>query len=1075
MEIRVTLRSLLAGTTLAIASFVSTGVLLAEPLPVAEVKRDQPVDFEKEILPILRRNCVACHSATEAESKFVVETPQTILKGGTEGPAVVAGNSAQSLIFQVASHAKDPIMPPAGNDVKAKNLTPEELGLLKLWIDQGAKGEVSKANEKITWQPLPASMNAIMAVAVSPDGQYAAAARGNQIFVYHVASKRELGRLTDPSLIERGIYKNPGVADLDAIQSLRFSPDGKYLASGGFRTAKLWRRPEPAKKLDLAGLEGLPRGVALSVDGKQMAIGEETGKIKIYDVASGQITKTLQGHTGPVTGVSFNADGTQLVSGSQDKTCRLWNIAEQKELGIFENPAPINAVAICGEGKLVAVGAADNNLRLWNLPTPKEEGKEPPKPVKELAHGGVVNAVLTLGPMGQFVATGSADGNLRLWDINSGGQVKAFNHQAPVESIAVSADMKRFVTVGTNQIARVFNGDNNQQIAEMKGNIRNAVNTGIATRAVNLAKRNVDSAKKDLDEASKRKTSEEENQKKSTEEVTKTDGEFKAKTEAVKQPTADKEAADKALVEATEKKKVAEENQKKAVEGQKVAQENLDKANKEKEAAVKALADATTAAQTATTAANQAKEAAAKDPNNADLAKAAEAAVKAADEAEAKRKAVDEDKQKKEKAATDATTAKQTADQDKQKADQAFNEANQALTQADQKVKQVTPVYQKAADELVAAERNFKAAQRSVERAAESVKKAIEAIPGFENIVKQNEEVAKAAEAKQQEATKAMTEGDKPWRGVALSPDGKTIATVGDNLAVQTWDADTGAPIEVYPAHAAAMKLAIYLPDGTLVTAATNNTVTSWDFATNWKLERTIGSPDDAAQIVDRVSALDFSHDGKLLATGSGEPSRSGEIKLWSVENGQLVRALKEPHSDCVYGMEFSPDDQQIASCGADRFVKVFNVADGAFVRSFEGHTHHVLGVTWRADGRVLCSAGADAVVKIWNVRTGDQMFTVQGFNKEVTSIRFVGETDQAVATSGANIVRMINAAGGNNLRDFGGNTDFVNSVAVAPDAQYVIAGGQDSVLRIWRLDNAQIFHQFEAPKNEVANPQAAK
>jgi WD40 repeat protein len=416
------------------------------------------------------------------------------------------------------------------------------------------------------------------------------------------------------------------------------------------------------------------------------------------------------------------------------------------------------------------------------------------------------------------------------------------------------------------------------------------------------------------------------------------------------------------------------------------------------------------------------------------------------------------------------------ADQEKTKADQAVAETTNVFNQADQKVKQVTPVYQKAVDELTAAERNFKAAQRSVERAAESVKKAIEAIPGFENVVKATEETQKTVEAKQQDAQKLVGESEKPWRAVAISADGKTIATAGDSLAVQLWDADTGAPLDVLPAPAAALKALAFLPDGTLLNAAANNEVQTWTIASDaWKLERVIGSPEDATQIVDRVSALDFSHDGKTLATGSGEPSRSGEIKLWSTENGQLVRALKEPHSDVVYAIEFSPDDQQIASGASDRFVKIFNVADGAFVRSFEGHTHHVLGVSWRADGRVLVSAGADAVVKIWNVRTGDQMFTVQGFNKEVTAIRFVGETDQAIATSGANMVRMVNAAGGNVLRDFPGSTDFVNSVAVAPDGIHVVAGGQDSVLRVWRVDNAQLFHAFNPPASETANPQAAK
>ena len=114
----------------------------AAPIAITEVKHEGPVDFEKEILPIFRRNCLACHSATEAESDLVLETPQTILKGGSEGPAVVMGKGVDSLLLKMASHQKEPFMPPPDNDVKAKALTPDELGLIKLWIDQGAKGEV---------------------------------------------------------------------------------------------------------------------------------------------------------------------------------------------------------------------------------------------------------------------------------------------------------------------------------------------------------------------------------------------------------------------------------------------------------------------------------------------------------------------------------------------------------------------------------------------------------------------------------------------------------------------------------------------------------------------------------------------------------------------------------------------------------------------------------------------------------------------------------------------------------------------------------------------------------------------
>src|SRR5215510_3904529 len=228
---------------------------VAAPIDIADLKRETDVDFEREILPIFRRNCLACHSATEAQSDLVLESPQSILKGGSEGPAVVAGKSVESRLILLASRQKEPFMPPPDNDVKAKPLTPQELGLIKLWIDQGAKGEVKAASAQIAWQPLPPGVNPIYAAAITPDGQYAAASRANQIFLYHVPSKRELGRLTDSSLLERGVYKQPGVADLDLVQSLKFSPDGMLLASGGFRTVKIWQKTTGGKIGDLPEAE----------------------------------------------------------------------------------------------------------------------------------------------------------------------------------------------------------------------------------------------------------------------------------------------------------------------------------------------------------------------------------------------------------------------------------------------------------------------------------------------------------------------------------------------------------------------------------------------------------------------------------------------------------------------------------------------------------------------------------------------------------------------------------------------------------------------------------------------------
>ena len=73
---------------------------VAPSLSIAELKRTGTVDFEKEILPVLKNNCLACHNQTKAKGDLILETPQTILKGGETGPAVVAGKKTPEISLE---------------------------------------------------------------------------------------------------------------------------------------------------------------------------------------------------------------------------------------------------------------------------------------------------------------------------------------------------------------------------------------------------------------------------------------------------------------------------------------------------------------------------------------------------------------------------------------------------------------------------------------------------------------------------------------------------------------------------------------------------------------------------------------------------------------------------------------------------------------------------------------------------------------------------------------------------------------------------------------------------------------
>ncbi|MGB0582482.1 MAG: WD40 repeat domain-containing protein, partial [Limisphaerales bacterium] len=147
----------------------------------------------------------------------------------------------------------------------------------------------------------------------------------------------------------------------------------------------------------------------------------------------------------------------------------------------------------------------------------------------------------------------------------------------------------------------------------------------------------------------------------------------------------------------------------------------------------------------------------------------------------------------------------------------------------------------------------------------------------------------------------------------------------------------------------------------------------------------------------------------------------------------------------------------------ADRFVKVFKVADGSFVRSFEGHTHHVMDVDLKPDMRTLLSAGADGIVKVWNLVTGEAQYTIKGYTKEITSLQFTGYDAQFLVGTAQAYVRFLDERG-RNKRSFTGAKDFVNAVATTPDSTIVIAGGQDGVLRAWNGKDGKLIKEFVPP-----------
>ena len=129
------------GLSLSLFSAVAAEKIDASKLPPASDKKG--VTYDKDIKPIFEASCFKCHSSKseKVKGKLKLDTLEDALKGGENGKDIVVGDSASSPLVAMIAHVgdEDEFMPPPKNKAGIKQLTKEEVGLIRAWIDQGAK------------------------------------------------------------------------------------------------------------------------------------------------------------------------------------------------------------------------------------------------------------------------------------------------------------------------------------------------------------------------------------------------------------------------------------------------------------------------------------------------------------------------------------------------------------------------------------------------------------------------------------------------------------------------------------------------------------------------------------------------------------------------------------------------------------------------------------------------------------------------------------------------------------------------------------------------------------------------
>ena len=215
----------------------------------------------------------------------------------------------------------------------------------------------------------------------------------------------------------------------------------------------------PAVRFDLK--RGFPvLGVALSADGRRLAVAGQDGSVTVWDTATGEQTHSLTGHTRAVRCVAISNDGKLIVSGGFDRTLTLWDAEARQDRVTLKGQSAFISVAVSGDGKHIVSGSADGAVKVWDA-----QGKE--KGV--LARDTSAATSVAIGADGNSVVWASGQ-VVKVWDVRAGREKFTLQgHTKLVYAVAISPDGGRIVSGGFDNRVTIWDGATGQLISTLRG------------------------------------------------------------------------------------------------------------------------------------------------------------------------------------------------------------------------------------------------------------------------------------------------------------------------------------------------------------------------------------------------------------------------------------------------------------------------------------------------------------------------------------------------------------------------------------------------------------------------------